>query len=214
MTGRQWGTRRDAMLARIIAVARAQVQHGDGVSLRRVAIDLRITPPALYRYVASRDQLLDLVIDAIDCDIEQHVAAAVDAQVRRDATSALVSALRAYRSWALESPAEFRLLLQQHSGRRHPGTGCADHLRSVRYVVDLAARGRVSLAELGDDARAGLHVRLAQVFGVVCLEAFGHVDARVVASGGLFDEATAALDGAERRSVRDHGEREPSDPIF
>jgi len=43
------GTRRDAMVARIIAAARAQLMQGEEVSLRGVAGRVGITAPALYR---------------------------------------------------------------------------------------------------------------------------------------------------------------------
>jgi AcrR family transcriptional regulator len=141
VTSGRCGTRHDAMMARIVPAARAQLSQGREVSLRGVAGQVGMTPPAVYRYVASRDHLLDLVVAAVDNDIEAHVAAAIEMHAREDPNSALVAALVAYRSWALGNRAEFRLLVQ-HSGTRGPGTRCGAHPRSVKLVVDLAVRGR------------------------------------------------------------------------
>ncbi|MCP2336611.1 TetR/AcrR family transcriptional regulator C-terminal domain-containing protein [Actinomadura rupiterrae] len=47
------------------AVAVADAEGADAVTMRRVAKDLGSGTASLYRYVASRDELLDLMIDAV-----------------------------------------------------------------------------------------------------------------------------------------------------
>jgi AcrR family transcriptional regulator len=86
VTSGRCGTRHDAMMARIVPAARAQLSQGREVSLRGVAGQLGMTPPAVYRSVASRDHLLDLVV-AVDNDIEAHVAAAIEMHARRTQTA-------------------------------------------------------------------------------------------------------------------------------
>jgi AcrR family transcriptional regulator len=204
VASRPRGTRQDATVARIVAAARAQLTQGQGVSVRGVAGRLELTPPALYRYVASRDHLLDLVAAAIDIEIEGHVAAAIEiAGGEAGANAPLVVALEAYRSWALANRAEFGLMVQ-HSGDRAGGSRCGEHLRSVKLVLDLAARGCVLVSgDIDHEARASTRVHLAQVFGVLCLEAFGHVDAWVVARGALFNQVTSQLATEHRRTTFD-----------
>jgi AcrR family transcriptional regulator len=53
----------DQIVARAIAIADAE--GADALSMRRVAADLGSGTASLYRYVASRDELLDLMIDAV-----------------------------------------------------------------------------------------------------------------------------------------------------
>jgi len=194
------GTRRDAMVARIIAAARAQLMQGEEVSIRGVAGRVGITAPALYRYVASREHLLDLVTAAIDIDIEAHIAATIEMQDKADPNSALAAALAAYRWWALANRAEFCLMVR-HSGARSAGSRGREHLRSAKLVVELAATGRVpGSGNVDPGARARTHARLAQAFGVVCLEAFGHVDARLVECGALFEQVASQLTTTPPRS--------------
>src|SRR5579871_3406121 len=47
------------------ALARADADGLEAVSFRRLAADLGVTPMALYRYVASKDELLVGVMDAV-----------------------------------------------------------------------------------------------------------------------------------------------------
>jgi AcrR family transcriptional regulator len=81
-----------------------------GLSVSAIGKQLGISGPALYRYFASRDELLTtLVIDAY-----QDLAAALDAAAAQQAAAgpdARFEALaRAYRSWALAQPHRYRLL--------------------------------------------------------------------------------------------------------
>jgi len=53
-----------------VAIAVAD-RHGlDAVSMRRVAAELSTGPASLYRYVASRDDLLDLMADSVASEFE------------------------------------------------------------------------------------------------------------------------------------------------
>ena len=80
-----------------------------GVSVSAIGKQLGVSGPALYRYFASRDELLtELVIDAYD-DLAGALRAAGRAPGHppRARFEALV---RAYRSWALAQPHRYRLL--------------------------------------------------------------------------------------------------------
>jgi AcrR family transcriptional regulator len=81
-----------------------------GLSIAAIGKQLGVSGPALYRYFASRDELLtELVIDAYD-DLADALGAAA-----RDATSQqpharLEAMARGYRAWALAQPHRYRLL--------------------------------------------------------------------------------------------------------
>jgi AcrR family transcriptional regulator len=81
-----------------------------GVSISAIGKRLGVSGPALYRYFASRDELLtELVIDAYR-DLSDVLAAAVDPARSADPRARLEALARAYRSWALAQPHRYRLL--------------------------------------------------------------------------------------------------------
>lgn len=94
--------RREQIEQQILELGRAQLAQvgAAALSLRAIARELGLVSSAVYRYVDSRDELLTrLVIDAYD-ELGEAVESAVD----------LRSALRAFRDWAVNHPAEFALL--------------------------------------------------------------------------------------------------------
>lgn len=96
------------------------------LSLRAVARDLGVVSSAVYRYVASRDELLTLlVIDAYDELGDAVDAAIADAEDSSDQFRALG---RAVRGWGLREPARYALLFGSpvpgyQARRTHDRTG-------------------------------------------------------------------------------------------
>lgn len=81
-----------------------------GVSVAAIGKQLGVSGPALYRYFASRDDLLtELVIDAYD-DLADALRAAADGEPGREPPARFQALARAYRSWALAQPHRYRLL--------------------------------------------------------------------------------------------------------
>src|ERR1700742_3249677 len=79
-----------------------------GVSISAIGKPLGVSGPALYRYFASRDELLtELVLDAYR-DLAASMAAADDPG--QDPHARLVAIVRPYRAWALAQPHRYRLL--------------------------------------------------------------------------------------------------------
>ncbi len=77
-----------------------------GLSVSAIGKQLGVSGPALYRYFASRDELLtELVIDAYH-DLADALRHAPSTQPR----ARLEDIARAYRSWALAQPHRYRLL--------------------------------------------------------------------------------------------------------
>jgi AcrR family transcriptional regulator len=106
-------TRRERQRAetrdRILETAREHLARDGaaGLSLRAVARDLEVGVSSLYRYVASRDELItELLVDAFDSQAD-----AVDAAVAHqpDPVLAIHAAMDAYRAWSLAHPTEFAL---------------------------------------------------------------------------------------------------------
>ncbi len=84
--------------------------EGPDLSLRAVARDLGMVSSAVYRYFASRDDLLTaLIIDGYDA-MGEAVELAEGAVARRDLQGRWIALGRACRQWSLERPHEYALL--------------------------------------------------------------------------------------------------------
>ncbi len=101
---------REATFTEIVAVSRALLADGEEVSLRAVAGRMGITAPALYRYVASYQELVDLVAYEIDKAATELFRAAAARQAADDPAAQIVAAAVAFRRWAHGSPREFTLV--------------------------------------------------------------------------------------------------------
>src|SRR5215475_8600094 len=103
---------RAEMTDEIKAVARRHLEtDGANLSLRAVARDMGMVSSALYRYFASRDELLTaLIIDAynaLGATVEGADGAVSD---RADFRGRWMASARSIRGWALARPAEYALL--------------------------------------------------------------------------------------------------------
>ena len=156
-----------------------------GLSLNAIARQLGLTGPAIYRYVASRDELLTMLLgDAFD-----ELAAALEAAVarRRRPERALRAAAHAYRTWALANPIRYQLMV----GRASPGYESPDHLVAraqaslmvlVRIVEQLLAVGAA------EEALVAATRGWARLHGLVSLELAGHLEVLGVDAARMLDD--------------------------
>jgi AcrR family transcriptional regulator len=98
---------REATYVDIVRVSRELLAEGAELSLRAVAGRMGMTAPALYRYVASYQELVDLVAFEIDKAATEQFAAAADRLPQDDPAGRLVAAATEFRMWALAHPREF-----------------------------------------------------------------------------------------------------------
>ena len=103
---------RAEMIAEIKAVARRHLEtDGANLSLRAVARDMGMVSSALYRYFASRDDLLTaLILDAYNALGEAAEAADAAVTGRSQLRARWLATARGIRGWALRTPAEYALL--------------------------------------------------------------------------------------------------------
>ncbi len=215
------GTReraRAATTADILCIAREQMAAlgAEGLSLRAIARELGMVSSAVYRYVASRDELLTaLIIDSYD---RLGAAAEVaDRGVRRraDIRARWRAVANAIRDWAMTNPSEYALLF----GTPVPGYAAPQDtigpatrytLVLVQLLADLDATGVVRDTPVPKALRADI-ARLRDVFGVpvhestlvvglsawaalmgaINLELFGHLHNVVDRPGALFEAVVA-----------------------
>ncbi|MEU9244282.1 TetR/AcrR family transcriptional regulator [Streptomyces shenzhenensis] len=100
---------REQTRAEIKEVAVRQLAAGgvEGVALLRIAKEIGLSGPALYRYYAGRDDLLaELVLDAYTAAAEAVHAVDTDGGGR----AALLALTRAYRAWSVAHPHLYLLI--------------------------------------------------------------------------------------------------------
>lgn len=101
---------REQTFAEIVEASRALLAEDVELSLRAVAARIGMTAPALYRYVGSYQELVDLVAFEIDRAATERFAALAEAQPADDPAARLCASITGFRQWALGSPREFGLV--------------------------------------------------------------------------------------------------------
>ncbi|OSC39696.1 TetR/AcrR family transcriptional regulator [Mycobacterium decipiens] len=116
------GKRRDSreqIEAKIVDLGRRQLleRGAAGLSLRAIARDLDMVSSAVYRYVASRDELLTRLLVDADSDLADTVERARDDTLADSWSDDVIAIAHAARGWAVAHPASWTLLY----GGRVPG---------------------------------------------------------------------------------------------
>jgi AcrR family transcriptional regulator len=174
---------RAEMTDEIKSVARRHLAtDGANLSLRAVARDLGMASSAVYRYFASRDELLTaLIIDAYDAlgTATEQAEAAVD---RDDFLGRLLTAGHAVRDWALAQPHEWALIYGSPvPGYQAPRDTVAPAIRVAlllgRLTSEAVEAGRL---EIGEPITGTLGTELVTVAEQVAPAAPPQVIARTV----------------------------------
>ena len=207
------------MTAEIKAIARQHLQtDGANLSLRAVARDMGMVSSAVYRYFASRDELLTaLILDAYNSLADAVEAADASVTDRTRLRDRWLASARAVRSWAMTTPAEYALLYGSPvPGYAAPQETAAAAARSVFVLVRILADGlasgvltaadqptgqldeavRADLARVRDDIAPGLPEGLlfrgmtswTHLFGTVSFELFGQYNNVIEAREEFFDQ--------------------------
>jgi AcrR family transcriptional regulator len=207
---------REKIEAQIIELGRRHLvtEGAAGLSLRAISRDLGMVSSAVYRYVASRDDLLTLLLVDAYSELADAVdrAAAVSRGTWRDQLLAMAHAARA---WAVDQPARWALLYGSpvpgyHAPRERtvgPGTRVVGALFGA--VAAGIAAGDISQSNVaaaqplssdfdrirdefefaGDDGAVGKCFLLwAGLVGAISLEVFGQYGADTLTEpGSVFD---------------------------
>jgi AcrR family transcriptional regulator len=203
---------REAMIDDIKVAARRQLAEGGAasISLRAIARELDLVSSAIYRYFASRDDLLTaLIVDAYNAVGEVAEAAVVD---RRGGLRARwVRLTGAIRAWALAHPNDYALVY----GTPVPGYRAPQDTISPATRVSVAALSLIAEAPGGADAPMprAVHADLAalralapgvsddvlsrglmawtMVFGTISYELFGHLHGVITDYDAFFEHQMA-----------------------
>lgn len=206
----------------ILAAGRRQLAEVGAaqLSLRAVARELGMVSSAVYRYVASRDELLTLlIIDSYDT-LGAAAEAAAEGSRRRSPRNRWVDVALAVRTWAVEHPNEYALVYGSPvPGYQAPEDTVVPGTRVSRALVGIVAEAaaaealeptlevdltRTTTAQLQDLA-ALLEVELppevlgatlvawTQLFGLVSFEVFGQTRGIVEDHESFFASAAGAM---------------------
>jgi AcrR family transcriptional regulator len=213
---------REKIEAQIIELGRRHLvtEGASGLSLRAIARDLGMVSSAVYRYVASRDDLLTLLLVEAYSELADDVDRA-GAASRGSWRDQLLAMARAARLWAIDQPASWALLYGSpvpgyHAPRKRtvgPGTrvvaalfdaiGAGIAAGDVPQSNIAAAQPLLSDFELvrkefgfgGDDsAVAKCFLLWAGLVGAISLEVFGQYGADTLTDpGAVFDTQVRLL---------------------
>jgi len=95
---------------RTVARALLVTRGPQGVTLRAIAREMRITAPALYRYYDSFDDLIQQVCRDICADLAAELTGGLGAVPPADTTGQVFAVCRGFRAWAIRHPQEFSLV--------------------------------------------------------------------------------------------------------
>lgn len=213
---------REELTAEIVRLARVQVEQegAANLSLRAIARDLGMVSSAIYRYFASRDELLTrLIIDSYDRLGAEVEAADARVKKRQDFVGRFRAMSHAIREWAFANPSEYALLF----GTPVPGYAAPQDTigPASRYtivliglVVDMEQAGHTSTERVPPALRrnyASFRQRFgvpasdamlmqgmgawAAIMGAINLELFGHLHNVIDTPGALFE---AVVEGQAR----------------
>ncbi|WP_353943420.1 TetR/AcrR family transcriptional regulator [Streptomyces sp. HUAS MG91] len=186
------------------------------ISLRGIAREMGMTAGAIYSYFANRDDL----ITALTADVYESLAQTLEASHRNAPTDSpagqMLAHARAYRTWAVAHPEEFRLIYGDPvPGYQPPQAGAAQEAehRLCAVLLDLVASAWPEAAAAQEDsdydwsdfqpslttltreyfpslppAAVALCLRLwSRMHGLLTLEIYGHLRHQVTDPGKLYE---------------------------
>ena len=218
VTGARARARVEVRAAILAAAARRVAEDGAAdLSLRAVARDVGMVSSAVYRYFASRDELLTaLIIEAYD-SLGEHAEAAIAASRGRPAATRWVDAALAIRAWALAHRNDYALIYGTPiPGYAAPDDTVASGTRVSRALVSIVREAdrlepltdhplepslRASFAALrteidldvGDATTLAVITAWSQLFGLLSFELFGQTRNFVDDDEALFRAAAAVM---------------------
>ncbi|MGH3734417.1 MAG: TetR/AcrR family transcriptional regulator [Micromonosporaceae bacterium] len=129
---------RAATVDEILGTARQLLveQGAEATSLRAIAREMGMTAPALYRYFASHEALLEGLCEQLKWELFGELEAARDAQPDQEPLGQLFAVQRAFRGWAIAHPAEFSLVfasVRPVAGDKGPDPSDPGHEMALRF---------------------------------------------------------------------------------
>lgn len=213
---------RDATVREIRRTARSLLvdQGPDALTLRAIAREMGMTAPALYRYFASHEEIVEALCQDVLDEITVTLELARDGVSVDDPVGRLMAACRSFRTWSLAHPREFQLTFASGGeraplGHETPGADLSfgavflgifveiwraqpfpvpDESDLPPALVDQLRR----FSALTDDllplgALVAYLSGWVRLYGAVTIEAFGHLGFALQNAGALFEAMLADM---------------------
>ncbi|MGH3428047.1 MAG: TetR/AcrR family transcriptional regulator, partial [Mycobacteriales bacterium] len=193
----------------------------NAVSLRAIAREMGMTAPALYRYFPSFDHLVKALVADMYDEVCAAMTRAKDAVADHGPGDQLLSATRAFRSWAVAHRAEFGLLfgVPALNPPQAPTTVDFGALRCAQAVLSIFEdlwKQRPYLVSAPDTVASTVSDQLTayqattasslpipalctaisvwlRVLGLVSLEIFGHIPFARLDGAAFFEQQLAEI---------------------
>ncbi len=201
-----------------LATKQLETEGASAISLRAISREVGMASSAIYRYFASREELLTaLIIDAFN-DLGESVESADATYSREDFHGRFVAIAKAVRIWALANPHQYALIYGSPvPGYSAPQDTIDPAIRTpvalISVLVDAKSSGTVrrsksqlaaslhGLSEFTGNSVAVTELAPAveawgEIFGLVSLELFGHFTNAIDNPEHFFGHAVDAM--AER----------------
>jgi len=162
----------------------------DGISMRRVAADVGITPTAVYRHFDGKADLVAAIVDEGFLILEENMRRALGARTRR---GTLLKLLESYIDFAIEHPQyfDFMFVLPRKDARRYPDGFRRRESATFNILLDLVS-GAMECGEFKKDGALETSLTIwSHVHGLACLY-----------RAGRFGDHPQRLRTAFRRSMK------------
>jgi len=199
------------------------VQDGpDALTVRAIAREMGLTPPALYRYFAGHEELVTAMCGDVLAEITAALEVSRDTVGRGDPVGRLMATCRGFRGWALAHPREFQLTFASMVDKPPvgPGSGSTDEGIAFGAVFlgvfveiwehqpfpvptddqlppALTAQLREFSARTGDRLPLGVLVAYlsgwVRLYGAVTIEVFGHLGFALADPEPMFEAMLADM---------------------
>ncbi len=202
-TGTPRSRRHDEQLRRILDAAMAMVERGglEALSINQLAHAVDYTPGALYRYFASKEELLSRLVQRIVEDIGRYLARALAAIPEKAAPLVRILGLvGGYRAFAREEPQRFglvavtladaRVLLAKQDAGQPVAFGVLAALQPIAKTIEAASSaGRLSP---GDGAERAV-ILFALVHGLLQTQKLSRYAPALIDASRLVDAGIRSL---------------------
>lgn len=141
-------------------------QGATAVTMRGVAARVGVTPMALYRYFASREELLAALVTQGHATFFRYLSRALH---EGTPLARLAAAGEQYLRFALEHPQSYAVMFMERGVPAGPSGGANEEVATFRFLVDRIRDGAAAGDLRVDDAEEAALVVWAHVHGLVSL---------------------------------------------
>ncbi|WP_067651780.1 TetR/AcrR family transcriptional regulator [Nocardia harenae] len=190
---------RERLRIELLGAARAiacESSGFDSVTVRSVADRVGYTVPIVYEYFASKQALLEELVDVGFTDLAEELDAALCPRARPAGEGALLTVAVAYWDFAMADPHLYRLM---HTLPGMPfGTGATPHSARACFEVlrGAVAEGAPHLCAAAHDADAAADLLWAHLHGLVGLVLDGRIKGGAARGRELLVDLTRLFTGA------------------